>query len=130
PLIAYNNHPNIMEIDQALTKRVTSILIFFCGEKYIHNAENMFQQRASEYRICLSDKKNYIKNVAILFKFIIETIIRNNGIAEHMVSLSTAQILSLPSAYHSAQYFILISGVITTHQEVINKWSIAKTKNS
>jgi hypothetical protein len=126
----YNDHINIKEIDNVFRKRISSILLSLYGEKYINIAENMFTQRVKQYKICLSDKKNPIKAIATLFKFIIETIIHNNDIPESMVSFSTAQKFTLPSAYHSAQYLILISGVITTHQKVINKWSIAKTKNA
>lgn len=131
PLIEYNSHPNINNIEQALRNRVSSILVFFVGEKFINIADNMFQKRATEYRICLEDKNDSIKSVATLFKFIIEKTIRENkNISENMISLSIAQKFSLPSAYHSAQYYFLISPLIANHQKIIRNWSIAKIKNA
>ncbi|MGA7578696.1 MAG: hypothetical protein ACLQUW_12415 [Desulfobaccales bacterium] len=130
-IIEYNAHPNINKIEQALRNRVSSILLFLVGEKYINFCDKLFQKRALEYRICLEDKNDSIKSVATLFKFIIETRIRENiNISEDMISLSIAQKWSLPSAYHSAQYYFLIGPLITSHQKIIKKWSIAKIKNA
>jgi len=131
PLIEYNAHPDINKIEQVLRNRVSKILLFFVGEEFINIFENMFQQRALEYRICLEDKNDSIKSVGTLFKFIIETTIRENkNISENMISLSIAQRLSLPSAYQSAQYAVLIGPLITNHQKVLKNWSIDRIKNA
>jgi len=123
PIYHYNDHPKIKEIVEEFRMRSVNILLSLYGKDHLDFMKNLFVHRRIEYYRAFSEE-NPCKEIATLFRFIIELIIMHREMDDWMMSLSTAKQWVSPLWDQSMRYVILIGELMNVHQSCLNKWSI------